>query len=60
MDGLDWLYLTVQNFGIVEQHRVEQNSPSHEDVGEPWVVEDQKMGSMDSMVVLLHKVHRKV
>jgi hypothetical protein len=40
MDGLDWLYSTVQNFGIVEQQRVEKNSPPHEDVGEPWVRED--------------------
>jgi hypothetical protein len=59
MDGLDWPYSTVQNFGIVEQERVEQNSPPHEDVGEPWVVGDQEMGSMDSVVVTIHKVHRK-
>ena len=59
MDGLDWLYSTVQNFGIFEQQRVEQNSPLHEDVGEPWVMEDQEMGSTDSVVVLIHKVHRK-
>jgi hypothetical protein len=59
MDGLDWLYSTVQNFGIVEQQRVEQNSPSHEDVGDPGVVEDQEMGSMDSVVVTIHTVHRK-
>ena len=60
MDGLDWLYSTVQKSGIVEQQRVEQNSPSHEDVGEPWVVEDQEMGSTDSVMVSIHKVHRKV
>jgi hypothetical protein len=59
MDGLDWLYSTDQNFGIVEQQRVEQNSPPHEDVGEPWVVEDQEMGSTDSMVAPIHKVHMK-
>ena len=59
MDGLDWLCSTIQNFGIVEKQRVEQNLPLHEDVGEPWVVEDQEMGSMDSMVVLIHKVHSK-
>jgi hypothetical protein len=60
MDELDWLYSTVQNFGIVEQQRVEQNSTPHEDVGDPWVVEDQEMGNMDSVVVSIHKVHRKV
>jgi hypothetical protein len=59
MDGLDWMYSTVQKFGIDEQHRVEQNSPSHGDVGKPWVVEDQEMGSMDSVVVPIRKVHRK-
>ena len=59
MDGLDWLYSTVQNFGIFEQHMVEQNLPPHEDVGEPWVVEDQEKESMDSVVVQLHKVQRK-
>jgi hypothetical protein len=53
------MYSTVQNFGIVEQQRVEQNLPPHEDVGEPWVVEDQEMGSMDFVVVPIHKVHRK-
>jgi hypothetical protein len=60
MDGLDWPYLAIQNFGIVERQRVEQNSAPHEDVGEPWVVEDQEMGSIDSVVVRIHKVHRKV
>jgi hypothetical protein len=59
MDGPDWLCSTVQNFGIVEQQRVEQNLPPHEDVGEPWVVEDQEMGSMYFVVVPIHKVHRK-
>jgi hypothetical protein len=60
MDELDWLCSTVQNFDIVEQQRVEQNLPPYEDVGEPWVVEDQERESRDSVVVLLHKVHRKV
>jgi hypothetical protein len=40
MDELDWLCSTVQNFGIVEQPKVEQSLPPHVDVGEPWVVED--------------------
>ena len=60
MDELDWLCSTVQNFGIVEQQRVEQNLPPHEDGGEPWVVEDPKKENRDSVVVSLHKVHRKV
>jgi hypothetical protein len=55
-----WLYSTVQNFGIVEQQRVEQNLPPHVDVGEPWVVEDQETGSKDFLVVSIRKVHRKV
>jgi hypothetical protein len=59
MDELDWLCSTVQNFGIVEQLRVEQNLPLHADVGEPWVVEDQGRESSDFVVVPLHKVHRK-
>ena len=59
MDELDWLCSTIQNFGIVEQQRVEQSLPPHEDVGEPWVVEDPERESMDSVVVQLHKVHRK-
>jgi hypothetical protein len=59
MGELGWLYSTVQNFGIVEQQKVEQNSPLHEDVGEPWVVGDQEMGSMDFAVALICKVHRK-
>jgi hypothetical protein len=57
---MDWLCSTVQNFDIVEQQRVEQNLPPYEDVGEPWVVEDQERESRDSVVVPLHKVHRKV
>ena len=56
---LGWLCSTVQNFGIVEQQKVEQNLPSHVGVGEPWVVGDQETGSMDFVVVLMHKVHRK-
>ena len=59
MDELDWLCSTVQNFDIVEQQRVEQNFPLYEDVGEPLVVEDQERESRDSVVVPLHKVHRK-
>jgi hypothetical protein len=59
MDELDWLCSTVQNFGIVERQRVEQNLPPREDVGEPWAVADQEKGSMDSVVVPIHKVHRK-
>jgi hypothetical protein len=38
MDELDWLCSTVQNFGIVEWQRVEQNLPPREDVGEPWAM----------------------
>ena len=60
MDELGWLYSTVQNFGIVEQQKVEQNLPPHVDVGEPWVVEDLEMVSMDFVVESIHKVHRKV
>ena len=56
---MDWLCSTVQNFDIVEQQRVERNLPPYEDVGEPWVVEDPKRESNDSVVVQLHKVHRK-
>ena len=57
---MDWLCSTVQNFGIVEQQRVEQILPPHEDVGEPWVVEDPERESMDFVVVPIHRVHRKV
>jgi hypothetical protein len=35
MDELGWMCSTVQNFGIVEQQKVEQNLPPHVDVGEP-------------------------
>jgi hypothetical protein len=59
MDELGWLCSTVQNFGIVEQQKVEQNLPPHVDVWEPWVVEDQEMRNMDFVVVPIHKVHRK-
>jgi hypothetical protein len=59
MDELDWLCSTVQNFGIVEQQRVERNLPPYEDVGEPWVVEDLERESKGSVVVWLCKVHRK-
>jgi hypothetical protein len=58
MDELDWLCSTVQNFGIVEQQKVEQNLPPHVDGGEPWVLEDQETGSMDFVVVPVHKGHR--
>ena len=58
-DELGWLYSFVQNSGIVERRKVEQNLPPHADVGEPWVVEDQERGSMDFVVVLIHKVRRK-
>jgi hypothetical protein len=44
MDGLDWPYSVVRNFGITERQRVEQNSPPHEGVGELWVVGDQGNG----------------
>jgi hypothetical protein len=40
MGELGWLYSTIQNFDIVEKQKVEQNLPPHEDVGEPWVMED--------------------
>ena len=60
MDELGWLYSTVQNFGIAEQQRVEQNSPQREGVGVPWAMEDQGMESMDSVGVMICKVHRKV
>jgi hypothetical protein len=56
---LGWLCSIVQNFGIVEQQRVEQSLPPHEDVGEPWVVEDPERESMDFVVVPIHRVHRK-
>ena len=59
MDELGWLYSSVQNSGIFEQWKVEQNLPPHVDVGEPWVVEDQERGSMGFVVVLIHKVCRK-
>ena len=59
MDELGWLYSFVQNSGIVERRKVEQNLPPHADVGEPWVVEDQERGSMDFVVVPIHKAHRK-
>ena len=60
IDGSDFPYSTVQSFDIAEGERVEQNSPQHEGVGEPWVVENQRMESMDSVGVMIHKVHRKV
>jgi hypothetical protein len=60
MGGSDLLYLAVRNFDIAKREKVEQNSPQHEDVGEPWVVGDQEIGSMNSVVVTIHKVHRKV
>jgi hypothetical protein len=44
---------------LLSSGRVEQNLPPHVDVGEPWVVEDQERGSMDFVVVPIHKVHRK-
>jgi hypothetical protein len=28
-------------------------------VVDPWVVEDQEMESMDYVVLMIHKVHRK-
>ena len=59
LDEVGWQYLIVQNSGIVEQRKVEQNSPPHGDVGVQWVVGDQGMGSMDFVVVPIHKVHRK-
>jgi hypothetical protein len=59
MDELGWLYSFVQNSGIAEQRKVEQNLPLHADVGEPWVVEDQERGSTDFVVVLIHKVRGK-
>jgi hypothetical protein len=59
MGGWGWLYLFVQNSSIVEQQRVEQSLPPHEDVGEPLVVEDPEKESKGSVVVRLHKVHRK-
>jgi hypothetical protein len=59
MGGSDFPYSAVQNFDIAEWERVEQNSPQREDVGEPWVVEDQEMESMDSVGVVIRKVHRK-
>ena len=59
MVEVGWLCLIVQNSGTVERRKVEQNLPPHEDGGEPWVVEGQERGSMDFVVVLIHKVHRK-
>ena len=59
MDEWGWLYLIVQNSGIVEQQMVEQSLPPHEGAEGPWVVEDPKRESMDSMVVQLHKVYMK-
>ena len=59
MDELGWMYSFVQNSGIVEQWKVEQNLPPHVDVGKPWVVEDQETGSTDFVVVPIHKVYRK-
>ena len=56
---MGWQYSIVQNSGTVEQLKVEQNSPLHEDEGKPRVVGDQEMGSMDSVVVMICKVHRK-
>ena len=56
---MGWQYSIAQNSDTVEQRKVEQNLPPHADVGEPWVVEDQERGSMDFVVVLIHKVHRK-
>jgi hypothetical protein len=54
------MYSTVRNFGIVEQQRVEQNLLPYEDEREPWVVEDPEKEIKGSVVVRLHKVHRKV
>ena len=59
LDEVGWQYSIVQNFGTVEQQKVEQSLPPHEDVGEPWVVEDPERESMDFVVVLIHRVHRK-
>jgi hypothetical protein len=59
MDGSDFPYSVVQNFDIVERESVEKNSPQHEDVGEPWVVGEQEMESMDYVGVTIRKVHRK-
>ena len=54
-----WLCLIVQNSGIAEQRKVEQNLPPHWDVGDPWVVEALERGSTDFVVVSIHRVHRK-
>ena len=59
LDGVGWRYSIVQNSGTVEQRKVEQNSPLLGDVGVRWVVEGQERGSMDFVVVLIHRVHRK-
>jgi hypothetical protein len=59
IDRLDFLYSSVQNFDIAKGERVEQNSPQHEGVGEPWAVEDQGMEITDSVGVMISKVHRK-
>jgi hypothetical protein len=59
LDEVGWQYSIVQNSGTVEQLKVEQNPPLHEDVGAPWVVEGQERGSMDFAVVLIHKVRRR-
>ena len=60
MVEVGWLCLIVQNSGTAEQRKVEQNLPPHWDVGEPWVVQDLERESIGSVVVRLHKVHRKV
>jgi hypothetical protein len=57
-DGSDLSYSVVRSFDIAEWERVEQNSPQHEDVGEPWVVGDQEMESTNFVGVTIHKVHR--
>jgi hypothetical protein len=59
LGGVGWQYSIVQNFDAVEQRKVEQSSPPHGDVGAQWVVEDQGRGSMDFVVVLIRRVHRK-
>ena len=59
LDEVGWKYSIVQNSGTVEQLKVEQNSPPHEDVGAPWVVDGQERGSMGFVVVLTHKVRMR-
>jgi hypothetical protein len=60
--GSDLSYSVVQNFDIAEGERVEKNSPLREDVlvVGPWEVEDQEMESIDSVGVVIFKVHKKV